>query len=126
MQFSVVILQPFITTLMFKKEAQCLHFFSLGLDFNHESSIPQSTAFLLLCWHDLPRLYVLWMDRSRAIPREGNSNRLEEKQKQWGGWINTSLNVAERGMGKPTEGEISLFCLIMLVHAEQLRLQIFI
>lgn len=53
-------------------------FIVLGPDFNHESSIPQSFTFLLLCWHDLPRLHVLRMDRARPVSREGNTNKAKK------------------------------------------------
>lgn len=45
----------------------------LGVNFNHEGSLPQSPAFLLLRWHDLPRLHLLWVDCVGTIPRKGNS-----------------------------------------------------
>lgn len=45
---------------------------SVGADPNHEGSLSEGPAFLLLCWHDLPRLYFLWMDCTGAVPREGN------------------------------------------------------
>lgn len=40
----------------------------VGVDFNHESGLPQGPAFLLLCRHDLPRLHLLWVDCTGAIP----------------------------------------------------------
>lgn len=45
---------------------------SSGADPNHEGSLSEGAAFLLLCWHDLPWLYLLWMDCTGAVPREGN------------------------------------------------------
>lgn len=50
----------------------CVHTLCVGIDFNHESSLPQSPAFLLLRRHDLPRLHLLWLDCTGTIPREGN------------------------------------------------------
>lgn len=54
----------------------------LGVNFNHESSLPQSAAFLLLCRHDLPRLHLLWVDCTGTIPRKGNYHWFEASR--WG------------------------------------------
>ncbi|XP_048394670.1 mucolipin-2-like isoform X6 [Stegostoma tigrinum] len=43
--------------------------------FNNARSFAQGTAFLLLCWHDLPGLYVLWVDRIGTISFEGKEKR---------------------------------------------------
>lgn len=45
----------------------------LGVNFNHEGSLPQSPAFLLLRRHDLPRLHLLRLDCAGTVPRKGNS-----------------------------------------------------
>lgn len=45
----------------------------LGVNFDHESSLSQSPALLLLCRYDLPGLHILRLDRPGPVSWEGNS-----------------------------------------------------